>query len=422
MRRSTLVGLTLLASTALAAWGCDGAGGGAGVTTPDAVGGGSDVGPATGDVDPSRTRTPAQVVEPVVCSREGFTASVDQLTRPTPTTALYRAASGTAAPYDLLEMEFRLGQPGAGSYVLTGANHADCANCVRISTGCDGATCQRTFYASEGRLNLEGSDLNGYFKGLLQSVVLREVILDAEGRSTEVVDGEVWCLDAYPFELGEPPPEPVGPVDPSGPPPIRSGEGECAQYGTGSFVGDKVANFGLTNCNGQTVYLHGTCGQRKALWVMATAGWCTACASVLAQLTSNYGGSLSRDGLDERTPGLDMIIVLGEDNYGNKPTTAYCKAYAQEHKLDPTMVLIDHSDAAVNIPLWSPKGYALPINSLAITWSYINPYLTANSSGSVQTAYPWMAALDGWDMRYVMSDYFEGGDVTAALNSLLAAP
>ena len=62
------------------------------------------------------------------------------------------------------------------------------------------------------------------------------------------------------------------------------------------------------------------------------------------------------------------------------------------------------------------NGGYIGLNQLALTWTYINPYLKSDG-GMVQMGYPWMAVLDGDDMSYYWSDY---ADNTKNLNSSIA--
>ena len=56
-------------------------------------------------------------------------------------------------------------------------------------------------------------------------------------------------------------------------------QASCVASGTGVYEGDNVADLTLTNCLGEPVSLHATCGQSKAHWLIGTAGWCTGALS-----------------------------------------------------------------------------------------------------------------------------------------------
>jgi|GEM_PF-795859 len=352
------------------------------------------------------------------CTYNTFYEAEKQFGSPQQGLTLYQATTSGTEPYDLFTIEFYGGQFGgatqAGSYPLDGINYADCGNCVLIRKNCSQASgCEKTFYADEGTLVVEEWEAGGNFKGYLDGVVAYEVTIDSTTyQSTRVPNGENWCLDGQQFSTTVPDGNPTNTVET---------EATCVEAGNGNLVGANVTNASYTNCLGETVNLHDNAcgGTTQALWIMATAGWCTACESVLSQLASQHGGSLSREIVGQQTPGLDMLIVLGENQNGAAPNADYCSAYAAKNNLDPAMVVIDNNPAGVQIPLIQPAGYAVEANGLATTWTTINPYLVADGNGSVQTGYPWMAVLRGSNMEYVWSDYYSSLGLNGAINEVL---
>ncbi len=328
----------------------------------------------------------------------------------------YTSVTSSTEPYDLFSIEFYGawgGATSAGTYSLDGINYADCGNCVLVRKNCTSQSCEKVFYADEGSLVVEDWEAGGNFSGYLDGVTAYEVTIDPNTYvSTRVPNGETWCLDGKTFNTSVP----------EGNPTSDTTEASCVEAGNGNLVGNNVANVSYTNCLGDTVNLHGGgCGgTSQALWIMATAGWCTACESFLAQLAGNHGGSLSREKIAQQTPGLDMLIVLGENQNGGPATASYCEAYAAKNNLDPAMLVLDHDTAGVQVPLISPAGYAVTIEGLANTWTAINPYLTADAYGGVASAYPWMAVLRASNMEYVWSDYFDGLGLDGAINQVLS--
>ena len=96
---------------------------------------------------------------------------------------------------------------------------------------------------------------------------------------------------------------------------------DCVEEGTGIMIGDNIANFALQNCaTGEFFSLHDYCGQVKTVWMILVAGWCSACAQYLPAVIQT---------LDEN-PGLPLalMVVLGENTSGGKPTLQYCEQYA----------------------------------------------------------------------------------------------
>ena len=117
-----------------------------------------------------------------------------------------------------------------------------------------------------------------------------------------------------------------------------------------------------------------------------------------------------------------MWVVLSEDGAGNNPSMAACKQYANQHGIDPAMLLIDYNVAGVDIPLVDPPGYAVKLNGLGTTYSYINPYLKAQGN-SVSMGVPWNAVLKGASMEYYWSDYYDQSKYfNQAINEVLQNP
>lgn len=383
-----------------------------GDTSPDTTNNDTNTAPDTGTPD---TFTPPDV--PVAgCDKSGFTFA-QQTFSPKAGLAVFEGMSGTTGTVDGLAIELYssgsyTGATTTGTYDLAGHDYASCSNCVVIRAECSGGTCAKTYFADEGSLVItEWGGPGGSFKANLVGVKAKEVTIDPNTfASTPVAGGGTWCLDGVSVEAGI---KSVIVSDRTQP--------ECVADGTGVYMNDNVGNFMLVNCNGDRVKLHDDCGStdKKALWIVATAGWCTACSEFLANMVSNHGGSLSRAKVSEVTPGLDMLIVLGENAQGAKPSQAYCKTYAEQKKLDPAMVVMDWSDTGVSIPLVDPEGYAIETNSLGTVWSKINPYLV-EEGGSVTSAYPWWALLRPYNMQYIWSDYIGTSTFEQALNSLLS--
>lgn len=375
--------------------------------------------PADTAVAPDTTAPPIGPGEPnypANCTHTGFTPFQQQIGVVGSGLTAYQAANRDREPFDLVAIEFYGGEFGGasapGTYDLSGSNYETCGNCVLVRTGCSSqGGCSKTFYADAGELVVTSWEPGeAGFKGFLDGVVLQEVTIDPDTfRSTPVADGAVWCLDQYAFEAAI-----AAPI-------VGGGDTQptCVAGGNGTLVHDNVADFTLQNCLGESVSLHATCGESKALWFIGTAGWCTACHELLGNIVTQHGGSLTRARVDEVTPGLDILVVLGENQFGDNPSLAYCKAYAEGLGIDPAMVLVDHSVADVSIPLVDPEGYAIPVNSFATLWTHINPYLVAVGE-TVTTATPWSALLRGSNMEYMWSDDSNNGSFDGVLNTLLS--
>ncbi len=373
---------------------------------------------ATPGPDTTSGNDPTEIDPDIRCDRNDFDAQNQNISIENGF-ASYQAVNALSEPLDALSIELYSGgeyngATGPGVYTLDDPNYETCANCVLIRANCEGETgCQKTFYADVGTLDIQRWDEGeGAFSGRLQGVVLREVTIDRETfRSTLVPGGETWCVRDFAFE-----------AQIKGLPVSDKTQPECVAEGTGVLLGDNIKNISYTNCLGETVNLHDGCGQAKALWLIATAGWCSACADFISNLVGQHGGSLSRAKVAEETPGLDMLILLGENRQGDKPTLEYCNEYATTSKLDPAMVVVDWTDEESVVPLIEPSDAAIGTNSLGITWAAINPYLVADSQGQVASGYPWWALLDPRNMSYVWSDYADRTDFQTAITELLSAP
>lgn len=109
----------------------------------------------------------------------------------------FQILSFQASPYD--------GPTSPVDQSLNGNNYADCSLCVLIVEGCDdNYSCDRVFFADEGRLNISKMSTNGGpFHAQLSGAVLREVSIDPETyTSTPVQGGDTWCIDNLSIEAG----------------------------------------------------------------------------------------------------------------------------------------------------------------------------------------------------------------------------
>ncbi|TNF32647.1 MAG: hypothetical protein EP329_09525 [Deltaproteobacteria bacterium] len=370
---------------------------------------------ATSADDTYQPYVPTEPSYAATCTEKGFPTYAEQFSAQQGL-QVYQAVTTNKDPYTVLSFEFYAGDYGGasapGTYDLSGSNYETCGNCVLVRTGCNSAsgTCQKTYYADAGELVIDRWETGGKFSGHLQGVVLKEVTIDPTTyHSTPVAGGGEWCLDQYVFEA-----DVAAPVVGGG-----NTQPTCVEEGTGTLVNDNIANFSLPNCYGEQVALHDSCG-KKAMWLIGTAGWCSACHELLTAMVADYGGSLSRKKVNTRYPGLDLLIVLGENQYGANPSQAYCQAYAEDLDIDPAMVLIDNNPNTSDIPLIDPPGYALPVESFATTWTNMNPYLVAEGDG-VTVSTPWHMVLRATNMEYMWTDNLGGAaTLEGTLNTLLS--
>ena len=180
------------------------------------------------------------------------------------------------------------------------------------------------------------------------------------------------------------------------------------------------ANFSLTNCLGETVSLHDRCGKSGALgsWPPRDGVWLVGPFGV--NFATTVGGFTNRDNMATHTPGLDLLVMLGEDVDGNEPTLDFCQAYAEDHSIDPAMVLIDYLAEGTRIDMIEPLGETHFFRSLATTYSNINPYYTEEPNGGLTQSYPWDVILRGSNMEYYWSDHVGVSSKTTVQEDLIA--
>lgn len=100
--------------------------------------------------------------------------------------------------------------------------------------------------------------------------------------------------------------------------------------------------------------------------------------------------------------GLDIMIVLGENQYRQKPTLSYCKSYASSHGVPPDKVYLDFGNT---------------FGPWEALFTNIYPYLGPDG----QLNLPWEAVLDGDNMEYLYSTLGGGyNNINDALNAALA--
>lgn len=103
-----------------------------------------------------------------------------------------------------------------------------------------------------------------------------------------------------------------------------------------------------------------------------------------------------------KSAGLEIFIVLGENQYRQKPNLAYCKSYAKQYGLPEDRVFLDYGNM---------------YGAWETLFTNIYPYLPPSGELSL----PWEAVLDGDNMEYTYSSSGGGFDnVVDALNESLA--
>ena len=289
----------------------------------------------------------------------------------------FSAASSDDTPFDTIEIQIYAsfnGPTEAGTYSLDGINYRDCGLCVLANADCDGQSCQKTFYAEQGTVEIDnlGVNLGETFSGRLVDAVFDEVNIDFEGdfTSTPVPGGETWCINDLSF-AGE----------------IRDPNAARCEDPNVNCVGEEVPDFELQNCaTGEMESISQIAGEDKALWFVLTAGWCPACRQWLPQVVER-----------QDTEGLKVAYILGEDASYNQPTLEYCQRYAASYT-DAERFYIDHNGEF----------------AFATMFTAMWPYVDANGAFGL----PWNAVVDGETFEYLYADGAMG-DLNATLNDAL---
>ncbi len=335
------------------------------------------------------------------CDRDGFTAVTQEAGGDGQGFFLYMAKTSESTPFDMLHIQLYQTAPyngatAAGEYSVDGSNYADCGNCLLAFSGCNDANqpCEKTFFADLGSMNIaEMGTAGGQLRGTINAT-FREVTIDPQTyQSTPVQGGQTWCMNdlAFSATVGEgvpgqaPPPEATLP---------ETTETTCVGLGNGNGITANIGDFTISNANGEEVSLHSLgCGQtsNKALWVLATSCWCGACPAKVEEVRARF----NQDGAS----GLDMMIIVGEDDNGMPITPETCANYAE--KYSPALP----KDKVFCDPQWQT------------TFSKIFHYPGGDGSYYL----PWEAVLRTSNMEYIYNNQREGnGDGASNITTLLA--
>jgi hypothetical protein len=296
------------------------------------------------------------------------------------------APAGTERFWVQIYSDFN-GPTQPGRYTVDNENFADCGLCLLVFTGCNGQSCEKTFYANNATVNITALDgPGGRFAATVESAVFQEVEIEQDSfRSVPVPGGESWCIGDYDFDEAieqgaNPGPGPGG--DPQNP-------DVCNQPGV-NCVGDIVPDFELLNCeSGEMESIQAASAGERATWLILTAGWCPACAEWL--------GQISMIAADPMTRGIKFVYVFGENTQRGEPTVRQCQQYARRYG-GAANFYIDHDGE----------------NSFATTFQHMWPYVGPNGEFGL----PWNGVLNAQTMEYVHADN-SGTDLQTEVVNLL---
>ena len=287
-------------------------------------------------------------------------------------------------PYDKMIIKlshddfFEPGEPHTGVFDIAGRIGGTCELCIEPYGYCNGYGCGFTFVPTEGELELTSPGEPGTsFTGEIRNARFTQVLVDKNtGEFKELGNAKTWCIQSYDFDVEVPE--------------LSEAEGHCIEPGTGKLIGDNVKDYTLTNCNGQEINLHSRCGLTKAVWLVAVAGWCSACSEFVPVVAEEWEA--------RKQEGLDAIILFGETASGAPPSLGDCKQYAISHSAPPEIVFID--------------------NHAGVAWGNTFDAIDNYSTGGLSV--PWNAILDGESMEYMWSSTAGTGSLYQAIDDLLA--
>ncbi|MCA9561624.1 MAG: hypothetical protein KC583_23920, partial [Myxococcales bacterium] len=146
----------------------------------------------------------------------------------------------------------------------------------------------------------------------------------------------------------------------------------------------------LQNCQtDEFVSVHALAADTRALWIIGSAGWCSACRQYLPQVF-NLMNTI------EPTQAR-LMIVVGEDGAYAQPTTGFCRRYAEHYGLpDASNFYIDHNG----------------VSSFSTLFTYLNLYSNDGAFGL-----PWNAVVSGGDAP--VYEYSDGSGQAQTLVDVL---
>ena len=265
------------------------------------------------------------------CDIEGFNVAQAIAQRQGDQFSVVYAVNNASEPYDMLQVEIYGGDfggpTGPGTYQLDGSNYATCGLCVVARTNCSqNAGCQKTFYASEGVVQIDTFSADAdRLVATVQNIVMQEVTIDSQSyQSTPVAGGQSWCiaetrLDGV-FQTAD--------VDVP-----ETTDQACVAAGNGNGIKANIADMTLSLADGTTRNLHDSCddADSKLVWMVLTSGWCPACNQRIPDIESWKSDKV----------GLEVLYFVGEDASYNPATPEYCASYASSKGLDPSTVVCD---------------------------------------------------------------------------------
>ncbi len=106
----------------------------------------------------------------------------------------------------------------------------------------------------------------------------------------------------------------------------------CDPVGTGTGVGDVIADGSFDTDAGGSLRLHTYCGVRKGVLLIETASWCTLCTERLPLMHQWFA--------QYQPLGVEVVFLVGENRDGKLPTRADLQRYRTDHTLDASLQVV----------------------------------------------------------------------------------
>jgi hypothetical protein len=230
----------------------------------------------------------------------------------------------------------------AGSYDLS-KDPQNCDVCAYVLSECGNEGCSKIFFSTGGTAEITSFGKTGEkLVGTIKGATFKEYDVQAKAFKE---NGSSVCIGDYNFDVLQP-----------------------------AVVGDMMPDLNVINCKTEEmVNLKDLAQETKALWLMGTAGWCSACRGHLTELYRPADPTVAGDegGLFVSAPAnvLKKAMILSEDDNYGVPDLAYCKRYAASYSEQAgTDFYLDPSLGTTFSTLWAYIGddgiFGLPWNVL----------------------------------------------------------
>jgi hypothetical protein len=173
----------------------------------------------------------------------------------------YQAMTEEEMPFSVvvLDWDTSVGGPAQpGTYDLAYESFVEGGMWLYVLQNWSGEGYEKLYVPTEGTIEvLEVDPRTGDLKAIVHSALLEEAIYNGDTNTPDwVAHGETWCLDTINLEAT-----------------LAMTQPYCVEEGNGYQIGDNIADFQLQRCDGKWTSLHEACGNIKAMWFVATAGW-----------------------------------------------------------------------------------------------------------------------------------------------------